>query len=129
MDRCRPDAPGCRPSYDRRSDACAPLAQASDLLDRSAPGRPPDSALVNRPGLVQLADYRRVMSTSVGITLVTAGAVLGVVVPPPPPAERLPGPPASTRLFAAVTEGTRRDKRAHRAGPGGRDASGARRTK
>jgi hypothetical protein len=71
----------CRPSCDRRSDAWAPLTQVSELLDRSAPGRPPDSALVNRPGLVQLADYRQVMSTSVGITLVAAGAILRFAVP------------------------------------------------
>jgi len=36
---------------------------------------------VNRPGLVQLADYRQVMSTSVGITLVAAGAILRFAVP------------------------------------------------
>jgi len=36
---------------------------------------------VNRPGLVQLADYRQVMSTGVGITLVAAGAILRFAVP------------------------------------------------
>ena|GEM_PF-1926915 len=36
---------------------------------------------MNRPGLVQLADYRQVMSTGVGITLVAAGAILRFAVP------------------------------------------------
>jgi len=36
---------------------------------------------VNRPGLVQPADYRQVMSTGVGITLVMAGAILRFAVP------------------------------------------------
>jgi hypothetical protein len=36
---------------------------------------------VNRPGLVQLADYRQVMSTGVGIALVAAGAILRFAVP------------------------------------------------
>ena len=39
-------------------------------------GRPPDRPPVNRPGLVQPADGRSVLSTSVGITLVVAGAIL-----------------------------------------------------
>jgi hypothetical protein len=34
-----------------------------------------------RPGLVQPADYRQVMSTGVGITLVAAGAILRFAVP------------------------------------------------
>jgi hypothetical protein len=56
-------------------------AGISDLLDRSAPGRPPDSAPVNRPGLVQPADYRQVLSSCVGITLVAAGAIVRFAVP------------------------------------------------
>jgi len=36
---------------------------------------------VNRPGLVQPADYRQVMSTGVGITLVAAGAIMRFAVP------------------------------------------------
>ena len=36
---------------------------------------------MNRPGLVQLADHRQVMSTGVGITLVAAGAILRFAVP------------------------------------------------
>ena len=39
------------------------------------------SAPVNRPGLVQLADHRQVMSTGIGITLVAAGAILRFAVP------------------------------------------------
>jgi hypothetical protein len=36
---------------------------------------------VIRPGLVQPADYRQVMSTGVGITLVAVGAILRFAVP------------------------------------------------
>jgi hypothetical protein len=41
---------------------------------------PPDSAPVNRPGLVQPVDARPVASTGVGVTLVVAGAILRFAV-------------------------------------------------
>jgi hypothetical protein len=41
---------------------------------------PPDSAPVNRPGLVQPVDSRPVVSTSVGVTLVVAGTILRFAV-------------------------------------------------
>jgi hypothetical protein len=44
-------------------------------------GRPPDSAPVNGPSLVQLADGRRMITTVVGIILVAAGTILRFAVP------------------------------------------------
>src|SRR5579859_2067081 len=67
----------------------APLLFVSDRLtarqfvtDRGAAyGQcPPDSAPVNRPGLVQSVDGRPVVSTGVGVTLVVAGAILRFAV-------------------------------------------------
>jgi hypothetical protein len=57
-----------------RAVRCRPGRQP----DRS--GRPPDSAPVNRPSLVQAVDGRSVVSTGVGITLVVAGAILRFAV-------------------------------------------------
>jgi len=41
---------------------------------------PPDSAPVNRPGLVRPVDGRPAVSTGVGVTLVVAGAILRFAV-------------------------------------------------